>query len=162
MIRAGAIGGLLAVLAAGPAAALSCMVPSPQATYWRHQDAAETYVAAYGSFGGLFGFRHDRAADRVTFVATFIGHTAAGDGFTRPFEARVEIVQPLWTGIAGGGGDPKALANWLPGQTGIVYLEKTGSGYRLTADICNGLIDTDADSVKPTLRCLRGGRCPRP
>lgn len=149
-------------LAAGPAAALSCMAPSPQGTYWRHQDAAETYVAVYGGFGPLRGFRRDRAADRVYWTATFTGRTAQGATFSRPFDARVEIVHPLWTGIAGGGIDPQDVARWLPGQTGIAYLERTATGYRLTADICQGLIDTDPASVAPTLACLQGGRCPRP
>lgn len=147
---------------AGPAAALSCAVPSAEGSYWRHQNAPETYVAAYGSFGKLKGFRHDRNADRAYFTATFTGHTAAGGSFSKPFSARVEIVQPLWTGIAGGDADPKWISRWLPGQVGIVYLERTGSGYRVFADICEGLIDTDAAHVAPTLACLSGRRCPQP
>ncbi len=155
------LAGLLA-FAAGPAAALSCIAPSPQGAYWRHQEAAETFVAAYGSFGKLRGFRHDRARDRAFFTATFTGHTAAGGSFSKPFTASVEIVHPLWTGIAGGDADPKALARWLPGQVGIVYLERTAGGYRATSGICEGVIDTNPDSVQPTLACLAGRRCPRP
>jgi hypothetical protein len=155
----------LAVTAALPpsqGAALSCLAPSASGTFWAHQDAKATFVAAFGSFGPLDGFRHDKARDRVTFTATFTGHTARGRAFAEPFSARVRIVQPLWSGIAGGDADHAWLAKWLPGQTGIVYLERGASGYSVTADICAGLIDTDPASVRTTLACLAGGRCPRP
>jgi hypothetical protein len=160
-VRALALAGLVAC-AAGPAAALSCLAPSAEGAFWRHQDAAGSYVAAYGRFGPLRGFRLDRSRDRATFTATFTGHTAAGGAFAAPFAARVEIVQPLWTGIAGGDADPRRLAAWLPGQTGIVYLQRRGRGFRVVADICAGVIDTDPLHVEPTLACLSGGRCPRP
>lgn len=159
-MRAAALALALA-LAPGPAAALSCIALTPADVFHQHNDAEARFTAALGAFGPLKRVRHDKAQDRVIWRATFTGHTASAKGFDQPFRAEVELIQPLWTGIAGGSADPDYLGTWLPGQTGIVYLERTGKGYRLTDEICRGLIDTDPASVAPTLRCLRGGRCPR-
>lgn len=150
------------VLAAGPAVALSCLAPSPQGTFWQHQDRPETFVAALGAFDDLHLVRREKAADREVWRARFTGHLASARAFDRPFEAEVTIVQPLWTRIAGGGVEPGALARGLPGQRGIVYLQMDGAGWRIEAEICRGLIDTDPASIRPTLACLAGRRCPRP
>lgn len=144
-----------------PAAALSCLAMTPQDVFHVHDDAEATFVAVLGSFGPLKQVRHDGARDRVIWRATVRGHTASGRGFDQPFAAEVEVIQPLWSAVAGGGVDHAYLGIWLPGLTGIVYLERRGAGYRLTGDICRGMIDTDPASIRPTLLCLTGRRCPR-
>jgi hypothetical protein len=158
----GAVLALALALAAGPAAALSCLEPDARGTFWQHQDRPETFVAALGRFDDLRRLSLDRKADRELWRARFVGHTASARAFDRPFAAEVTIEQPLWTLIAGGGIEPGSLARWLPGATGIVYLQRDGTGYRLTAELCRGLLDTDPASIRPTLACLAGRHCPRP
>jgi hypothetical protein len=153
---------LLLALAASPAAALSCMEYDFRTAFWRHMDAPETYVLAWGRFGDLGPGRHDGARDTVTYRAPFSGMTASSRGFDQPFAAHVTITDRLHTGIAGADYPPDALARGLPGIVGLVFLHKTGKGYALETALCVPVIDTDPANRKRALDCLNGRRCARP
>ncbi|QYK40296.1 MAG: hypothetical protein KF887_12765 [Paracoccaceae bacterium] len=153
---------LVVALIAAPAAALSCLEPDVRATFWRYSDRPETWLPAVGTFSDLRKLRHDRAKDRVLWTARFAGHSASSRGWDQPMDAEVTIVVPLFSGIAGGETDPDALARWLPGQTGLVWLERTPRGYAAVHELCEPFLDTDKANWKRALDCLRGRRCARP
>ncbi len=155
--------GLLLLLLAlpAPAAALSCLPWDIRAAYWRHADAAETYVLALGRFSALREPFHDRAKDVVIWQATFTGHRASARAFDRPFTAEVTIEDRLFTGIAGGERLPGELARGLPGLTGLVFLRQTPGGYVVTTALCEPVVDTDPTHVRPALDCLNRRSCPR-
>jgi hypothetical protein len=151
-----------------PAAAFECSEYSIQSSYWWHKEQAQVYVLANGGFTDLK--RIKTVASRTTqdafkpgraiYSARFEGFRASLRAFDQPFTAQVTLVFPDYSFI-GGGYDTSSYAGRLAGSSGLVWLQEDGSGYQVTADLCLPLIDTDPASVKPALRCLRGGHCPK-
>ena len=160
-MRSLALAALMA-LTAGPAAALSCVVYDIRAAFWQHQDRPEVFILAHGSFGPLDQRRYDKTNDTVIWRAIFTGHQAGSRAFDQPFSVKVTINNRLFTGIAGGETDPDALASWLPGQTGLVFLRQAEGGLALDIALCEPAIDTDPANVRRALDCLNRRRCPRP
>lgn len=149
-----------------PAASLECDEYSIQSSYWWHKEQAEVYILANGSFTQLKRIKtvaSRSTADafepgRAIYSARFEGFRASRRAFDQPFTAEVTLVFPDYSFI-GGGYDTSSYAERLAGTSGLVWLQEDGSGYQVTADLCTPLIDTDPASVKPALRCLRGGQC---
>lgn len=165
------VAGLMAVgMAFAPlgAAALSCLEYSIRNAYWYHHERPETYVLVHGSFSGLEqvdAAGQDltgvfAAAEAEVWTARFTGFKASNQAFDQPFEAEVTLVFPDFSMI-GGGTDSAEAVKWLPGQTGLVWLQRTDAGFRLTAEPCASMIDRDPASVKPALNCLAGRHCPK-
>lgn len=151
-----------------PAAALECLEYSIQSSYWWHKEQPETYILANGFFTDL---KRIKAVGSRTTADTFVPgraiHSARFEGFCasprvfdQPCTAEVTLVFPDYSFI-GGGYDTSFYLERLAGTSGLVWLQEDGSVYRVTADLCTPLIDTDPASVKPALRCLRGGHCPK-
>lgn len=163
----GLLAGLAMALVPGSAVALSCEEYSIESAYWYHARQEASYVLALGAFGELTLIERvatrdtgdDYQAGVTVYSARFEGFTASRRAFDQPFEAEVRLVFPDFS-IFGGGHDSAAAAESLAGITGLVWLQKTEAGYQLTADLCAPQIDGDPASVKPALRCLRGGSCP--
>jgi hypothetical protein len=151
-----------------PAAALECLEYSVQSSYWWHKEQPETYILANGLFTDVK--RMKTVASRTTadafvpgraiYSAKFEGFRASRRAFDQPFTAEVTLVFPDYS-FMGGGYDTSSYLERLPGSSGLVWLQEDGSRYQVTADLCMPLIDTDPASVKPALRCLRGGHCPK-
>lgn len=152
-----------------PANALECLIYSISREYWWRKESAETFVLAQGEFTDI-----KRSHDEVTvapevglnaeyevWTAQFRGFLASSKAFDRPFEARVTLIFPDYS-FVGGGSDTSFEIELLPGKTGLVWLLQTPDGYQATSGLCASIIDTDPANVKPALRCLRGGFCPKP
>lgn len=159
---------VLALMLPQVASALECLIPSIQRDYWWHKERPETYVLALGGFTELrrapkAGVSHaevDLQAKIKVWTARFSGFTASRHAFDQPFETEAILVFPNYSFIAGGA-DTAAEVRTLPTQTGLVWLMKTERGYQATSGLCQGIVDTDPANVKPALRCLRGGHCPK-
>lgn len=151
-----------------PAAALECDEYSIQSTYWWYKERAEVYVLAQGAFTDLKLIKAVRSRATANefepgqeiYSARFEGFRASRRAFDQPFTAEVTLVFPDFSFI-GGGYDTSAAAERLAGVSGLVWLQQDGSRYQLSAELCLPVIDTDPASVKPALRCLRGGHCPK-
>jgi hypothetical protein len=153
----------------GAAAALSCAEYSIRGAYWYHEESPKTFVLVQGAFSDLTlveasatetTYQEIRPGQAV-YSARFQGFRASRRAFDQPFETEVTLVFPDFSMI-GGGYDSAAAVNWLPEQSGLVWLTQTEAGYSLTAELCAPVIDSDPESVKPALQCLRGGYCPKP
>ena len=164
---AGLLGGFLAVTST-PAAALECVYGSIQEEFWRAEKSSATYTLVSGRFSNLQlvesiktketsdGFQ----AGRQVFIADFTGFKPSRTAFDQPFSAQVRLVFPDESFI-GGGHDTSGEAERLPDQVGLVWLLHTEAGYQASASSCSGIMDTEPSHVKPLLRCLRGGYCPK-
>ena len=150
------------------AVALQCVPTTVSQDYWWHQESEETFVLVHGAFSGLdlreaaetsYGDEEMRPG-RAVYSARFEGFLPSQRAFDQPFATDVTLVFPDYSHI-GGGSDTARAAETLPGQVGLVWLMQTDQGYEVTHGICSGIIDTDPASVKPALRCLRGGFCPK-
>lgn len=163
-----ALVGIVMLLTPGTALALTCEQYSIRNAYWLYSDRAETFVLAQGAFTELklvekVATRSTADATepgRTVYSARFEGFRASRRAFDQPFTAEVTLVFRDFSFI-GGGYDTAAAAEGLAGTFGLVWLQENGSGYQVAADLCLPLIDTDPASVKPALRCLSGGYCPR-
>ena len=166
-MRAG-LAGLMMILAPEVAFALSCEAYSIRSAYWFHANRAETFVLAQGTFSNLKLVEKVETKNtteaiepgRTIYSARFDGFLASQQVFDQSFTAEVTLVFPDFSYI-GGGYDTAAAAEGLAGTSGLVWLQETRSGYQVAAELCLPLIDTDPTSVKPALRCLRGGNCPK-
>ena len=83
-------------LPAQPAAALACQVYDLRAAFWRHVDAPDTYLLVYGGFSDMHDPRHDKAADTVTWQATFTGMARAVALENGPHGITCNCIGPGW------------------------------------------------------------------
>lgn len=167
-----ATAGILAALVAlspVPAVALECEYNSSfQSDYWWHKEAAETYILVRGAFTDIKLIGEFETADtrdgiqvgRKVFSAKFDGFRASRRAFDQPFSTAVTLVFPDFS-FVGGTGDDSWQVKDLPGTTGLVWMLQTDKGYEVEDGPCSDIMDTDPASVKPALRCLRGGYCPK-
>ena len=153
---------MLAALLPLQALALSCAEYTIRGAFWSYQHREETYVLVRGEFLEVQpAFPGDKArAD--WFRARVSGHTASRKAFDQPFEAEVMADFSDATMITGDIGLSAERASKLAGTVGLIWLCKTETGYEAQDSLCWPLVDTDPANVKPALRCLRGGYCPRP
>lgn len=152
-----------------PVKALECLIPSIQRDYWWHKERPETYVLVLGHFSDLK--RSDKshagdvdaspARDYGVWTAQFTGFRASRRAFDQPFAAEVTLIFPDFSFIAGGN-DTSGEVERLPGRIGLVWLKQVEDGYQARSGLCAEVIDIDPAHVKPALRCLRGGYCPKP
>lgn len=169
MKRRSAIAGMIAAVLPMQVNALECLIPTIQREYWSHKAAPDTYVLALGEFLDLKQIRQPKlvdvqvapALDYEVWVARFKGHRASRHAFDQPFETEVTLIFPDFSVIAGGS-DTSGQVERMSGKGGLVWLMESSDGYRAIAGLCSDLIDTDPADVKPALRCLRGGVCPKP
>lgn len=152
---------VLAGLTPLPALALSCAEYSIRDSYWYRDAQAASYVLVLGSLSDLVRTSATGPNGAEVWTARFQGHKASTRAFDQPFEAEVRLVFPDFS-LIGGGYDTAAAAEWLPGQTGLIWLKLTDGGHELTAELCQPLVDTDPASIKPALNCLAGRWCPKP
>jgi hypothetical protein len=143
------------------ASALSCGIYSINQVFWDRQAADTTYELVYGTFTNLRDGTHLPAEDMDTWTATFDGFRASANGFDQPLLTEVTIHDPLFTGIAGGEKPPLYLEEWLPGRTGVVFVQQTAEGYLARTELCLPFIYTDPADITQALNCLNGQRCPK-
>jgi len=155
--------------AALPALALECDLQSVQSDYWWHKKSPDTYILVHGAFANLKLVEAIETADvgedirigREVYSARFEGFRASRRAFNQPFSTDVTLIFTDF-GFLGGGYDSAWMAEKLPGKTGLVWLKETEQGYEVEPGPCDGsVVDTDPANVKPALRCLRGGYCPK-
>ena len=159
---------LFASLLPGAAEALSCDEASVRDLYWYHEEQADSYVLVHGEFiefqqTDVYTVDSDDIWEPTRFEvwrATFRGFSASQRAFDRAFEAEVTLTFPDNSFIAGAS-SPEDILRWLPDEVGLVWLQKTTTGYELTAGLCSQLIDTDPASIRPALNCLAGRWCPK-
>lgn len=169
MLKMPAVAAALMMALPAPAIALECLVPSIPRDYWWYKEQPETYVLALGGFSDLKrSHKADLgdvqvapALDFEVWTARFTGFRASRRAFDKPFEAEVTLIFPDYS-VIGGGYDTSAEVERLLGKNGLVWLKQTENGYQASSGMCSEVIDTDPASVKPALRCLRGGFCPKP
>ena len=117
----------LAMLAAGQAAALSCIRPDVAAAYTAAAEADESYVVLLGRLD----FRPSRQPPDIDgdvnqprpappVRADFSGKSLASNGFTREFSAPVMLEPVCWAAWCGG--FP------VPGQEVLLFARTEGSG----------------------------------
>ena len=163
-MRFGLAGSALVLAALLPlkAVALDCVEYSIRRAFWSYQHREGTYLLVRGEFLDVRpAFPGDKArAD--WFRARVSGHTASRKAFDLPLKADVMLNFTDVTMITGDIGLSAERASELAGTVGLIWLRKTETGYEAEDSLCWPLIDTDPASVKPALRCLRGGYCPRP
>jgi hypothetical protein len=136
----------LAVLALpAPALALDCSIYTINQAFWDYKAAEGTYELVYGTFTNLRDGQHSAADDMDTW----------------PLVTEVTIFDPLFSDIAGGGRPPLYLQEWLPGSTGLVFLEQTEAGYVARTELCRPFIYYTEAEVETALNCLNGRRCPK-
>ncbi len=148
----------LMLLAAGQAAALSCLRPTIEAGFNTHSQAEEIYVMVLGKLTNKRNvvpgveLRGAGIARGESYVATFIGFQSTRSGFDRPLEATVAV-------------KGTCLASWCGGVNidveMITFLEKTPYGYTLSEGPCGGAVfyNPDADMKRRAHQCLLGGVC---
>jgi hypothetical protein len=153
---------MLATLLPREAAALDCVVYDIKTAYHEFADNPESYLLVFGRMENLRpAFPGDtRRAD--DYAARFTGFTASPRAFDRPFQADVAVDFSQLSLLTGETGLAPEAAAEVDGQDGLIWLEVTDTGYRARYNLCWPLVDTDPASVKPALRCLRGGHCPTP
>lgn len=152
-----------------PLRALECLEATIQRQYWLHKVQPETYLLALGRFSNLKLLEKVPSREtsegwiegRSVFQADFEGFSASRRAFDRPFTISAKLIFPDYDYIAGGS-DTAFMADRLPEKTGLVWFRQTDAGYQATAGLCSPIIDVDPASIKPALRCLRGGYCPNP
>ena len=154
---------------AGQVAALECLVSSVERDYWWYKEQPGTFALVYGQFSNLQLIESVETKEtseefqvgRQVYLADFIGFKPSRRAFDQPFSTEVTLVFPDESFI-GGGHDTSVLAEALPRKVGLVWLREMGTGYEALASSCSEIVDTDPASIKPALRCLRGGHCPNP
>jgi hypothetical protein len=152
----------LAVLALpAPALALDCSIYTINQAFWDYKAAEGTYELVYGTFTNLRDGQHSAADDMDTWTVTFEGFRASAKAFDKPLVTEVTIFDPLFSDIAGGGRPPLYLQEWLPGSTGLVFLEQTEAGYVARTELCRPFIYYTEAEVETALNCLNGRRCPK-
>lgn len=154
---------LAAVLAAGEAAALSCVAPDAARAFRAADERPERMIMALGRFSYDPAFapepvpRGDPRADRPSrhFTARFTGRSANRHGFVVPLETDVAVslhCLSVWCGT-------------LPAETEtLVFLERRGAGYALDVNPCRGnlIVDPAPQALATALSCLRGQFCAPP
>jgi hypothetical protein len=126
----------LALLAAGPAAALSCLRPDVARSFEMTEDREEAFVVALGALERTGpnvpdGPASDNPNTRVgySFPARFDGRLANSDGFLveRSFDVTVEV---------------RCISAWCGGDSlsayGLYFLRRDDTGYALEAGPCGG------------------------
>jgi hypothetical protein len=164
-----AVVAILAATLPQTARALECLMPSIQRDYWSYKEQKETYVLALGGFSdlkrsgkaGVGDVEVAPALDFEVWTARFTGSMASRRAFDKPFETEVTLIFPDYS-VIGGGYDSSGEVERLSGKTGLVWMMQVPGGYRAVSGLCSQMVDTDPDHVKPALRCLRGGHCPKP
>ncbi len=159
---------MLAALQPVQALALECNDNSIRSAYWFYKVQADTYQLALGEFSNLRKVDEQEPImddDGLTdgfeiWEGTFSGFTASRGAIDKPFEARVTLELPD-NAFIGGALPSSSQLNSLQDAMGLVWLRETEAGYRLIGELCMPLIDTNPASIKPTLRCLNGGYCPK-
>ena len=146
---------LVALVAAGPALALSCLPPDPATTFRRAEAAEERYVVVRGALalpgGALSPDGHSGAGD-ATAAGRIDGRALGADGrFTAPFDAPVAVTATCigpWCGAVG------------PVQDAVMFLERTAEGYALRVGPCGGETFEATPEVLDTIAaCRTGGPC---
>lgn len=152
-----------------PARALECLEATIQRQYWWYKARPEAYVLALGRFTNITLVEDVRSREtaegwvegRAVFQAEFEGFRASRRAFDQPFAIPARLVFPDYDYIAGGS-QSSGIVERLPEMTGLVWFRQTEAGYEATDGLCSPIIDVDPASVRPALRCRRGGHCPKP
>lgn len=147
--------------------ALECEIVSVQSDYWWHKRSPDTYILVRGAFSDLKLVEATETTEigdetrigHEVYSATFEGFRASRRAFDQPFSTEVTLIFVDF-GFLGGGSDSAWMAKKLSGTVGLVWLKETDHGYEVEPGPCDGgVLDTNPASVKPALRCLRGGYC---
>lgn len=152
-----------------PVRALECLEATIQREYWWYKGQPDSYVLALGRFKNVELVEEVASLEtaegwvegRTVFRADFEGFRASRRAFDQPFSIRTTLVFPDYDYIAGGSSSAWMVES-LPEKTGLVWFKQTDAGYEVKDGLCSPVIDVDPASVKPALRCLRGGYCPNP
>lgn len=146
------------ILAATQAPALSCIPPDPVRTFQMANEAEDSYVVLYGTFGfdeSLLppGVQMGQMPpDPAPIPARFDGHALTLDGFNGPV-SRPVIVQPVCGGPWCGG-----MGANLPY---LAFAKVTEAGYVVEVDPCGfGVFQQpDRATLAQMTACLRGDAC---
>lgn len=135
--------------------------------YWEHQLSDKEYLLVYGALRDLEFTEKLEPESSESFdlpveiwTAKFEGNKASPRAFDQPFVANVTISITDGTNVAGGGSAANAVG-YLQDRNGLLWLEVTDDGYHAFSGLCGSSLDEDPSHVKPALRCLRGGYCPK-
>lgn len=158
----GIVGAVVTALAPLQAAALSCMESSPRHAYWSQQESTDRYLLVHGAFFDIRPAFPDNKKRADEFFAEFKGNKASRKAFDQPFETKVTLIFPDFTGIAGADYNSADGALGWSGEVGLIWLKQTETGYEAIYDPCGGFIDVDPENIGPALDCLNGRRCPKP
>lgn len=155
-VRTAALG--LGLLAAGPAAALSCLRPDVANAYRMAAEAEEAYVVLLGEFTFAPSQQPQTTGDinapepAPPVPAGFSGKSLSAEGFSRDFAGEVTL-------------EPECLAAWCggfpePGEA-LAFVLKEGESYRLVLGPCGGThfpVPTP-EQIARVEACHAGGDC---
>lgn len=146
------VASLIALVAAGPAQALSCMRPDAARAFQEYAAADETYSVLMGTFDFTAPppqeFSNDAVGQSVT--ARFTGQGLAADGFGRvaPMDVTLEtLCFGPWCG-----GFPRS------GENVLAFVEHTPDGYVARLGPCGGTL-FDVQTASVVASCMRGNTC---
>ncbi|WP_375279400.1 hypothetical protein [Pseudooctadecabacter sp.] len=146
----------VAVCAAGPASALSCLAPDVASSFGWAAEAEEAYVVLHGTFSfaqppsSLTG--DINAPREVSYTATFSGDALGRSGFTPIGDLMVTVTHGCAAAWCG------SLAGDVPT---IAFVEKQTDGYALTVGPCGGqaFARPTRQMVQQVEACMRGDTC---
>lgn len=146
---------VLALVLAGPAAALSCLRPDIDRMWTRAVSSDDTYTVVMGRFDFDAGHLPNPrgAGQNPTYLpARFAGLTLTQQGFvtSRPVPVTVEL---------------RCLGPWCgslkPGETVVAFLRQTPRGRVVEIGPCGGMVwpDPDAKIQRRLIACMNGAAC---
>lgn len=146
----------MAVCAAGPASALSCLAPDVASSFGWAAEAEEAYVVLHGTFSfasppsSLTG--DINAPREVSYTATFMGEALGRSGFAPVGDLAVTVTHGCAAAWCG------SLAADVPT---IAFVEKQADSYALTVGPCGGqaFARPTQQMIQQIEACMRGDTC---
>lgn len=148
--------GLLMLLIATPALALSCLRPDVRTAFVQAQEAEETYIVVHGTLS----FDASKLPEAVLndsppvtrIAARLMGMGLTETGFDVAFERDVTLEVLCFGPWCGGAGD---------GARYLAFLRQDGAGYVVSADPCASLLfhEPKPEDLTTVAQCYKAGHC---
>ena len=151
-----ALAAVLAVVAAGPLQALSCLPPDVASAYRMASDSEDRYIAVLGraifDSAALTPDRGRIDPRSKSTIGRFDGESFTLDGARRPYGAEIEVVAECWASWCG---QP------VSGRPFVGFLRMEDSRPVLSADPCGTMIfyDPAPEDIARLSDCMAGGPC---
>jgi len=146
----------LAVFAASPVLALSCLPPTIEQAFMGVQQSPDLYAPVVGRFEGFASRAPSNSPnpqDR-TFWANFVGDhiSSKGPHADQILRVKVRVTETCAASWCG---------NLAAGTQMLTFLRKSGNSYYLTVGACGGnaFMNPTANQVQTIRNCMAWGSC---